>query len=165
MTSGLGFEVRQRHPNGAMPAMSTSPAIAINGSVSTGGGSSATNTLGAIAADYAQLIAPGANAFQASGAKIFDMDAGILCLASKAQIGRVINGVKVTAETVAQNQLLLNAIGAYCRKNGISIPMATSLLAYVARSAGVFGTCQSISRSSSTAVMGRFAATEGASHW
>ena len=102
--------------------MSTpSPAIAINGGVSTGGGSSSNNALGAIASDYAQLIAPGSNAFQASGAKIFDMDAGILCLASPAQIGRVINGVKVTAETVAQNQLLLNAIGAYCRNNGISI--------------------------------------------
>jgi hypothetical protein len=101
--------------------LTPTPAIAINGSVSTGGGSSSNNALGAIAADYAQLIAPGANAFQASGAKIFDMDAGILCLASTAQIGRVINGVQVTAETVAQNQLLLNAIGAYCRENGISI--------------------------------------------
>jgi hypothetical protein len=97
------------------------PAIAINGSVSHGGGSSAVNAPGSIAGDYAQLIAMGADAFQRTGAKIFDMDAGALSLASPAQIGRIVQGTTVTADLVRQNQSLLNAIGAYCRANGIAI--------------------------------------------
>ena len=52
------------------------PVIAINGSVSHGGGVSSINAPGSIGGDYAQLIALGADAFQRSGAKVFDMDAG-----------------------------------------------------------------------------------------
>src|SRR5262249_44603871 len=57
----------------------------------------------------------------------FNMDAGTLSLAYVGQIGRVVNGVTVTAEVVHQNQMLLNAIGAYCRANGISIHVEAAL--------------------------------------
>ncbi len=97
------------------------PTIAINGSASNGGGASPDNAPFSIAGDYAQLIASGADAFHASGATVFDMDAGTLSMASDAQIGRVTQGVTVTADMVRQNQLLLNAIGSYCRENGIAI--------------------------------------------
>ena len=97
------------------------PMIAINGSVSRGGGATSLDVPGSIGADYAQLIALGADAFQRSGAKVFDMDAGKIGLASPAQIGRIVQGTTVTAALVQENQLLLNAIGAYCRENGIEI--------------------------------------------
>ncbi|MDR3535636.1 MAG: DUF4214 domain-containing protein [Acetobacteraceae bacterium] len=75
----------------------------------------------------ASLIAAGSNAFQASGAKIFNMDAGTLSMASPAQIGRVLNGVTITAAMVAQNQAFLNAIAAYCRENGITVHVEAQL--------------------------------------
>jgi hypothetical protein len=103
------------------------PAIEINGSVSDSYGSSSNNFQASIATDWSQLIAPGGNVFQASGARIFDMDAGTIASASTAQIGRVVNGVKTTKAMVDHNQLLLNAIGAYCRNNGISIHVEATL--------------------------------------
>ncbi|OJW24933.1 MAG: hypothetical protein BGO51_12725, partial [Rhodospirillales bacterium 69-11] len=44
-----------------------------------------------------------------------------------AQIGRVIDGVTITADMVARNQALLNAIGAYCRANGIEVHVEAQL--------------------------------------
>ena len=104
------------------------PAVAIGGSASIGGGSSTVNgapmTIGQC---WAQLIASGSNFFQSTGATIFNMDAGTISAASPAQIGRVVNGVTITAEMVQQNQLLLNSIGAYCRANGIAIHVEAQL--------------------------------------
>ena len=98
------------------------PKIAIAGSASGGGGSSTVNDLpGSIGQSWAQLIAGGSDFFQRTGAKIFNMDAGAISMASPAQLGRNINGFVVTAEIIQRNQQLLNAIGAYCRANGISV--------------------------------------------
>jgi len=80
-----------------------------------------------IGQDYAELIAGGANVFQASGAKIFNMDAGTLSDASPAQIGRIVNGITITAAMVQENQQLLDDIGAYCRAHGISIDVEAQL--------------------------------------
>lgn len=104
-----------------------SPTIELGASWSSGGGASPVDAIGAIAADYAQLIAPGGNIFQGTGAKLFEMDAGILSMASTAQIGRVIGGVTITAAIVAENQRLLNAIASYCKTNGIGIVVEAQL--------------------------------------
>jgi hypothetical protein len=102
--------------------------LAVGGSSSGGGGASTTNNVpGTIAEDYAQLIANGSNFFRSSGSKLFNMGAGAVSTASPAQIGRVINGVTITATMVQQNQQLLNAIGTYCRSNGISIHVEAQL--------------------------------------
>ncbi len=102
--------------------MSTpSPAIQLSGSSYQGVGQPSANGVFSIGADYADLIANGANAFSASGSKVFDLAAGELSMASPAQIGVVLQGVTVTANMVHQNQLLLDAIGSYCTANGISI--------------------------------------------
>ena len=107
---------------------STMPTIALGGSASGAGGSSLVNDApDTIAGDYAQLIAAGSNFFQASGAKIFNMDAGALSTAYIGQVGRVIQGVTITADMVQRNQELLNAIGVYCRANGISINVEAQL--------------------------------------
>jgi hypothetical protein len=110
-------------------AMSTSmPAISLDGSASGAGGSSLVNDApDTIGGDYAQLIAAGSNFFQASGAKIFNMDAGALSTAYIGQVARVIQGVTITADMVQRNQQLLNAIGVYCRANGISINVEAQL--------------------------------------
>ena len=107
--------------------VSAVPAIAIDGSASTGGGSSSDNASWSLGSDYASLIANGSNAFSATGAKIFNIDAGPLSIASTAQIGRVLNGVTITAAMVAQNQAFLDAIAAYCRANGISVHVEAQL--------------------------------------
>ncbi|MBN8872532.1 MAG: hypothetical protein J0H67_06830 [Rhodospirillales bacterium] len=106
---------------------SSSPQIAISGSVSDAGGVLPASSVWAIGADYAALIAAGSNAFAASGARIFNIDAGALSMASPAQIGRVIDGVTITAAMVAQNQALLNAIGTFCRANGIEVHVEAQL--------------------------------------
>ncbi|MBN8903218.1 MAG: hypothetical protein J0H57_19485, partial [Rhodospirillales bacterium] len=105
----------------------SNPSIAISGSVSSGGGVLSASSVWAIANDYAALIAAGSNAFSASGARILNLDAGALSMASTAQIGRVIDGVTITADMVARNQALLNAIGAYCRANGIEVHVEAQL--------------------------------------
>ena len=108
--------------------MSTpSPAIQISGSSYQGVGQPSANGVFSIGADYADLIANGANAFTASGSKVFDLAAGELSMASPAQIGVVVQGVTVTADMVHQNQLLLDAIGSYCIDNGISIVVEAQL--------------------------------------
>jgi hypothetical protein len=104
------------------------PVIAIDGSASGGGGSSTVNDLpGSIGQSWAQLIASGSDFFQRTGAKIFNMDAGSISMASPAQLGRNINGVIITAAMIQRNQQLLNAIGAYCRANGISVHIEAQL--------------------------------------
>lgn len=95
--------------------------------MSAGGGASTTNQVGTIAQDYAELIASGSNVFQSTGATLFHMGAGAVAMASTAQIGRVIDGVEITAAIVAENQALLNAIGAYCRANNIGIVIEAQL--------------------------------------
>src|SRR5208337_4510333 len=105
----------------------TMPSIEIGGSASSGGGDSPTNAIGSIGQSYAELIADDANVFTSTGAKTFYMDAGTISAASPAQIGRVIDGVTITAALVAQNQALLNAIGAYCRANNISVVVGAQL--------------------------------------
>jgi hypothetical protein len=107
---------------------SVMPAISLDGSASGGGGASPVNGApDTIEGDYAQLIAPGSNFFQASGAKIFNMDAGAITTAYGGQVGRVIQGVTITTDMVQRNQQLLDAIGAYCRANGISINVEAQL--------------------------------------
>src|ERR1700722_7989315 len=115
--------------SGSQVAISSSkPTISLDGSAAGAGGSSLVNGApDTIAGDYAELIAAGSNFFQASGAKIFNMDAGALSTAYVGQIGRVIQGVTITAAMVQRNQQLLNAIGAYCRANGISINVEAQL--------------------------------------
>ena len=104
------------------------PTIAIDGDASGAGGSSIVNDAPiTIAQSWGQLIANNSDFFQGTGAKIFNMDAGTISTASPAQIGRLVNGVIITAQTVHQNQLLLNAIGAYCRANGISVHVEAQL--------------------------------------
>jgi len=95
--------------------------VSLAGSGSGAGGTTTASGIGAIASDYAELVAQGANAFTASGAKDFHMEAGDISLASPEQIGRVINGVTVTSAMVAENQQLLDNIASYCRANGISV--------------------------------------------
>jgi len=103
------------------------PIIQLDGSTSVGGGASTTNAVGSIANDYAELIAQGSNAFQGTGATLFHLSSGAMAMASTAQIGRVINGVTITAAIVAENQALLNAIGAYCRSHNIGIVVEAQL--------------------------------------
>lgn len=101
--------------------MTTSvPAIILAGSVSQG------NEPMSIAEDYAQLITD-TSAFTDSGSKTLYLDSGTISEASPAQIGRVLQGTTITAATVQANQDILNAIGVYCRDNGISIQVAASL--------------------------------------
>jgi hypothetical protein len=104
---------------------SSLPTIEMGSSWSSGGGASPVDAIGTIANDYAQLIA--GDVFQDAGAKLFQMDAGEMSLASPAWIGGVVNGVTITAAIVAQNQALLNEIGAYCRNNGIGIVVGAQL--------------------------------------
>jgi len=101
--------------------------VSLAGSGSGAGGTTTASGIGAIASDYAELVAQGANAFTASGAKDFHMEAGDISLASPEQIGRVINGVTVTSAMVAENQQLLDNIASYCRANGISVSVEAQL--------------------------------------
>jgi len=105
----------------------TAVAVSLGGSGSGAGGTTTATGIGAIASDYAELVAQGANAFTASGAKDFHMQAGDISLASPEQIGRVINGVTVTTAMVAENQQLLDNIASYCRTNGISVSVEAQL--------------------------------------
>lgn len=101
--------------------MTTSaPAVILAGSVSQG------NQPLTIAEDYDQLITD-TSAFDDSGSKTLYLDAGTISMASPAQIGRVFQGTTITAATVQANQDILDAIGTYCRDNGISIEVAASL--------------------------------------
>ena len=114
--------------NSQVATSNSVPTISLDGSASGAGGSSLVNGVpDTIAGDYAELIAAGSNFFQASGAKIFNMDAGAIATAYVGQIGRVIQGVTITADMVQRNQQLLNAIGTYCRANGISINVEAQL--------------------------------------
>lgn len=101
--------------------------IELSGSGSSAGGATAAQTLGAIGSDYADLISQGSNAFGAGEAKIFHMSAGDLSLASPQQIGRVINGVTITASMVSLNQTLLDNIAQYCIENSISVCVEAQL--------------------------------------
>jgi Ca2+-binding RTX toxin-like protein len=116
-------------PSGSQVAISSSmPTISLDGSAAGAGGSSLVNGApDTIAGDYAELIAAGSDFFQASGAKIFNIDAGTIATAYVGQVGRVIQGVTITADMVQRNQQLLNAIGIYCRANGISINVEAQL--------------------------------------
>ena len=116
-------------PSGSQVSTSSSmPTISLDGSASGAGGSSLVNGApDTIGGDYAELIAAGSNFFQTSGTRIFNMDAGAIATAYVGQIGRVIQGVTITADMVQRNQQLLNAIGIYCRANGISINVEAQL--------------------------------------
>ena len=107
--------------------MSNVPLITIDGSASSGGGSSAGFSVQSIGQDYASLIAAGSTAFSASGAKIFTMDAGTLANASQAQVGALRDGVIVTQQMVDQDRAFLAKIGEFCRANGISIHVEAQL--------------------------------------
>jgi hypothetical protein len=106
---------------------STIPTIEIGGSASSGGGDASTDAIGMIGQTLAQLIANGSNVWSGTGSSTLYLDAGTIASASPAQIGRVIDGVTITAAIVAQNQAFLNEIGAYCRANGISITVGAQL--------------------------------------
>jgi plastocyanin len=98
----------------------SSPAIILGGSVSQ------SDQPLTIAEDYDQLITD-TSAFNDSGSKTLYLDTGTISMASPAQIGRVVQGTTITAATVQANQDLLDAIGVYCRDNGISIEVAAAL--------------------------------------
>jgi hypothetical protein len=114
----------------------TLPIIAINGSTSHGGGASPINAPATIAGDYAQLIAAGADAFQSSGAKVFDMDAGTLSLASPAQIGRITQGITVTAGMVQQNQMPSGRTAASTASRFMSRPCSPTMRLTTGRISG-----------------------------
>ena len=105
----------------------TSPQVQISGSSYGSVDQLSASGVFAIGADYANLIANGSNAFSTSGSTTLDLAAGELSMASPAQIGRVVQGVTVTAQMVQTNQSLLDAIGVYCRDNGINIVVEVQL--------------------------------------
>ena len=113
-------------PSGEIRLVSSNTlTIAVGGSASSAGGTN--NAPDTLAEDYAQLITNGSNFFQGSSADVLVLQAGAMSMASPAQIGRVINGVTITAATVQQNQQVLDAISTYCRANGISIQVEAQL--------------------------------------
>ena len=79
-----------------------------------------------IGEDYAALISDGANFFQSSGAKVFHMDTGRIS-SSINRTDRRDMQMTITAAMVSENQQLLNAIGAYCRANDITIQIEAQL--------------------------------------
>jgi hypothetical protein len=102
------------------------PTIEIGDDTSHGGGTSSSGPF-SIGQDLGQLFADGGGVYRQSGSTNIDMDAGVLSLASPAQIGSVRDGVTCTAAMVEANQNLLDELGVYARLNGYTITVEADL--------------------------------------
>jgi hypothetical protein len=104
-----------------MATTTTTPTIIVGTPPVTGGGVTATGGVLSIGSDLSQIIAAANDGFQPNGTRIIALQAGDLSWAFQGQVGRQINGITVTKSMVDKNQLLLDQIGAFCRKNNIGV--------------------------------------------
>ena len=90
-------------------------------SFGNGAAAPAPGSAGALDIDLQQLESGLKPFLNNIGTHNLQIGAGDLSMASPAQIGRIVNGVPITAATVAANQQALNQFATWCRANNVSL--------------------------------------------